>query len=87
LCGYFAPKRIRIDVVDEDPLSVDLDHRQPLPISSLQRRIPADVDLLEVEGDVLPGLLEDPTGALAQVAALRVEEDNLRLGLTDRCRA
>jgi hypothetical protein len=65
LCGYFAPKRIRIDVVDEDPLSVDLDHRQPLPISGLQRRIPADVDLLEVEGDVLPGLLEDPAGALA----------------------
>jgi hypothetical protein len=89
LCGYFAPKRIRIDVVDERPLPVDLDHRQPLPISSLEPGIPADIDLLEVEGDVLADLLEDPTGTLAEVAALRVEENDLRAArsLTDRSRA
>jgi hypothetical protein len=89
LCGHFAPKRIRIDVVDERPLSVDLDHRQPLSIPGLERRIPADVDLRQVERDLFADLLENPPGTLAQVTALRVEENDFRLAgpLTDRCRA
>jgi hypothetical protein len=89
LCGYFAPKRIRIDVVHEDPLSVDLDHGQPLAIPGLEGGIPADIDLLEVKGNIFPGLLDDPTGALAEVAPFRVVQDDLRRGrpLTDKCRA
>jgi hypothetical protein len=89
LCGYFAPKRIRIDVVHEGPLSVDLDHRQPLPVSSLEPWIPADVDLLEVEGELLPNRSNHLDGALAQVASIRVVENDFRLAgpATDKYRA
>jgi hypothetical protein len=75
-----AAERVLLQVVDEPPLAVDLDHRQPLAVRPLELGIAADVDLLEIEvelvaqaGDLLPR-------ALAEVAALRVEDDDARYG-------
>ena len=72
MCGHFAAKGRRVDVVDEGPLALDLDHRQPLAVSRLQLRVVADVDFVEVEGNLGADLFEDPPRALAEVAALRV---------------
>jgi hypothetical protein len=83
LCAHLAAKRIGIDVVDEGALPVDLHDGKPLTVLLLQLPIPADVDLLEHERDFDPGLSEDAPGSFAEVAALRVVENDL----TDRCRA
>jgi hypothetical protein len=89
LCGYFAPKSTWIDVVDEGPLAVDLHHREPLPVAGLETGVAVDLDLLEVEGNLLPNLGDDSSRPLAQVAALCVVEDDLGFAArvaTDRCR-
>jgi hypothetical protein len=78
LCGYFATKSIWIHVVDESPLAVDLHNRQPLAILRLEPRIPADVDLLELEVCFFADLFEKRARAFAEVAALRVIQDDLR---------
>jgi hypothetical protein len=83
LCGYFAPKGIPVDVVDERALAVDLHDRQPLPVPGLELRIAADVDLLHGEGHFAANGLEDLPRALAEMTTLRVVEDDLM----DRCRA
>jgi hypothetical protein len=72
LCGNFAAKRTRVQEVDERSLSVDLDDRQPFAISRLQLGIAADVDLLQVEGNIAPDLVDDRPGTFAEVTALRV---------------
>jgi hypothetical protein len=72
LCGHSTAKRAGIDVVDEGSLAVDLDDRQPFAIRRFQFGVAADVDLLEVEGDLGAGLGDDGPRALAEVAALRV---------------
>jgi hypothetical protein len=41
-------------VIDERPLPVQLDDRQPLAVDGLELRIAADVDLLELETELLP---------------------------------
>ena len=72
MCADFATECAGIDEVDEGSLSVDLHHRQPLPVRGLELGIPADVDFLEDEAELLPErahLLQRP---LAEVAALRV---------------
>jgi hypothetical protein len=78
LCGYFATKRIWIHVIDESALAVDLHNRQPLAIVRLEPRIPADVDLLELEVCLFADLFENRARAFAEVAALRVIQDDLR---------
>jgi hypothetical protein len=83
LCGYFATKSIWIHVIDENALAVDLHNRQPLAILRLEPRIPADVDLLELEVGLFADLFENRARALAEVAALCVIKDDLR----DRYRA
>jgi hypothetical protein len=83
LCGYFATKRIWIQVVDESPLAVDLHDRKPLAILRLEPRIPADVDFVELEVDLVADLIENRARAFAEVAALRVIQDDL----TDKYRA
>jgi hypothetical protein len=83
LCGYFATKSSGIHVIDESALAVDLDDRQPLPILRLEPRIPVDVDLLELEVGLFPHLFENRARAFAEVAALRVIQDDLM----DRYRA
>jgi hypothetical protein len=79
LCAYLAPKRTRIDVVDERPLPVDLDHGEPLAVLRLEPLVTGDVDLVELDA----GIDEDAAGPLAEVAAGRVVEDDAR----DRSRA
>jgi hypothetical protein len=56
LCGHFAAKGIRVDVVDEGPLAVDLQHREPFPVTRLQPGVAVDLDLLELERDLLPNV-------------------------------
>ncbi|HEY6067312.1 MAG TPA: hypothetical protein VIU81_01370 [Gaiellaceae bacterium] len=76
MCSQFAPKRIRVDVVDKRPLAVDLDHREPFPVPGLELLISADVDLLERGA----ACLDDGPRALAEMAARRVVEDDLGYG-------
>jgi hypothetical protein len=83
LCAYFAPKCIRIDVVDESPLPVDLHHGQPLAVSVFELGVATDIDLLELERKLSAGALDDSASTLAQMAALSVVERDSR----DRCRA
>jgi hypothetical protein len=79
LCTEFATQSGRLDVVDEGSLPVDLHDRDPLPVAGLEVWIAGDVDLR------VRHLLhvQDLPGALAEVAALRGVEDDLR----DRYRA
>jgi hypothetical protein len=83
LCGYFATKSIWIHVIDESPLAVDLHNRQPLAILRLEPLIPADVDLVELEVGLFADLVECRARAFAEVAALRVIQDDP----TDKYRA
>jgi hypothetical protein len=77
---YGAQKRLRLDVVGEAAPAVDLDDRDPLPVSRLQCRIAGDVDLPQLE----LGLPAEPgqhlPRPLAEVAALGGVEDDLRAG-------
>jgi len=82
LCAEFAAKGTRIHVVHEGALAVDLHDGEPLPVTSLELGIAPDVDLVELEVDFLAGLFENPARAFAEVAALRVVEDDVM----DRCR-
>jgi hypothetical protein len=63
-----------MDVVGEDPLAIDLHDRQPFAVAGLERRIAADVDLLELERMVGTHGLEHRASPLAEVAAGRGEE-------------
>ena len=65
-------------MVDERLPAVDLDHRDQLPVASLELVVRRDVDLAVVELEVAPELAELRTCALAEVTALRVEEDDVR---------
>jgi hypothetical protein len=59
-----------IDVVDERPLAVDLDHRQPLSIARLQGLVTRDVHRVVFDAETI----ELPTRPLAEAAPLPVEE-------------
>jgi hypothetical protein len=61
-------------VVDEGTLSVELDHRQPLAIARLERRVAGDVDLLVREAEFALELRDLVAGAIAERAALPVEQ-------------
>jgi hypothetical protein len=82
LCAYFAPKCLRIDVVDERALAIDLHHRQPLAVPGFEIGVASDVDLVELKGHVGADTLDDPASTLAQMAAVSVIERDP----TDRCR-
>jgi hypothetical protein len=83
LCGDFPPESSGVDVVHEGPLPVDLHDRQPLPVSGLEPRISADVDFIQIEWNLGADGLDHGPGALAEVTALRVVENDVM----DRCRA
>jgi hypothetical protein len=67
-----------VDVVGEDALAVDLDHRQPLAVAPLELGVAADVDRLELEPQLLLQRLQLPERPLAEVAARGVEDDDPR---------
>jgi hypothetical protein len=65
-------------VVGKTPPAVDLDYRDPLAVRRLELRVPADVDLAQVERELLAKPAQLLERALAEVAALRVIDDYLR---------
>jgi hypothetical protein len=75
-CGELAAKRLRLDEVDEGPLAVDLEHRQPLPVAPFELRVAGDVDLRELDA------FGEERGArtLAEVAPRGGVEDELGYG-------
>jgi hypothetical protein len=68
-----------VDVIDERPLAVDLDHRDPFAVPGLEVGDAGDVDLLVLDRQPFELLL----GALTEAAALRRVQDDAR----DRARA
>src|SRR5205814_9877704 len=72
LCEQFADKRRLVEVVDERPLAVDLDHGQPLPVALLELGDAADVHLFQLEVVLAAHLCERRPRALAEVAVVRV---------------
>jgi hypothetical protein len=69
-----------MDVVDEAPPAVDLDDRDPLAVRSLEGGIAVDGDLPQLEAQLVSRRLDHAAGRLAEVAARRGEEDDLRYG-------
>jgi hypothetical protein len=61
-----------LDPVDEHPLTVELDHRQPGPVLLFERRDTGDVDLVEREWKLVAQPRELGPDALAERAMLRV---------------
>ena len=70
----FPTERFGVHVVREDPLTVDLDHGQPLAITRLELRLAGDVDLLQLEGLLAAELGQLRSRALAKVAVGGVVE-------------
>jgi hypothetical protein len=79
LC-HLSAECIRFDEVGERPLAVDLDDRQPLAVPRFQLRDAADVHLLELEAELVPGRANDPLRRRAEVAAVGVVEDDAGYG-------
>ncbi len=71
---------IGVHVVDESALAVDLDHREPLTVATLQLRHARDVDLLELEGRLLADPLDLGPRPLAERAVTADVESDLRQG-------
>jgi hypothetical protein len=63
-----------VDVVDERALAVDLDHGQPGTVTRLQQLVAGDVDLLVVEPELVLEARDALARAVAERAALPVEE-------------
>jgi hypothetical protein len=67
-----------VDEVRESLLPAHLDDRDSRAIAPFQLGIAGDVDLLELEGNLLPHPLKHPARAVAEMAARgRVEPDLL----------
>jgi hypothetical protein len=81
---HLAPECGFVQVVHEGALAVDLDHRQPFPVASLERRVSADVDLLELELELGAQARELPPCPLAQVAARSVVQRDPGYGYSPR---
>ena len=73
-------KRVRVHVVRETPLSVDLHDRDPLAIPSLELGIPIDRDLPQLEAELVARSGDDAPGRLAEMAARRGEEGDFGYG-------
>jgi hypothetical protein len=75
LCDLPA-ERLGLHEVRERTLAVDLHDRKPLPVSGLELRIAADVDLLQLEAEFVPRAAHDALRGGAEVAPLGVVEDD-----------
>ena len=62
-------------MVDEGPLAVDLDHRQPLAVAGLEIRVAGDVDLAVANALAV----EHSTRPVAEVAPARREQNDVAL--------
>jgi hypothetical protein len=75
LCNRTA-ERIGVYVIDETAPSVDLDDRDPLPVGRLERGIPVDGNLAQLEAELLVRGADDAAGSRAEMAAGgRVQND------------
>ena len=72
-----AAKRVELHVIRETAPSVDLDDREPLAILGLERVVAGDVDLPQLEAELWLQLPNLSKRALAEVAALRVVDDDV----------
>src|SRR5258708_361525 len=79
LLSELPQKRRLVDVVDEGPLAVDLEYRQPLPVARLELLVARDVDRVVFDAEAV----ELRPRPLAEAAAVPVEERDPR----DRARA
>jgi hypothetical protein len=79
LCNRPA-QRIGVDEVDEAPLPAYLDHRDPLPVFGLERRVAVDPDLAQLEAELVPRRADDAAGGLAEMTARRGVEDDFGYG-------
>src|SRR3954468_13642387 len=61
-------------VVREEPLAVELDDREQLPVLSLRHGVAPDVDLSHLDAELLPEQLELRARPFAQVAPVGVVE-------------
>jgi hypothetical protein len=73
-----ATERVGRDVVDEGALAIDLDDGQPLAVARLEFLVAADVDLLELETELVAQRRDRFLRPLAEVATVRVIDDNGR---------
>jgi hypothetical protein len=64
-------ERLRLDAVNRDPFSVDLDHRDPLAIPPLELGDARDVDLDHLEPELAGEARELFPGPLAEMAVPR----------------
>src|SRR5438045_1314905 len=78
LCGEAPPEALRLDVVDERALAVDLDDREQLAVPRLELVVIRDVDLAQIEVELGAQLRQLGPSPLAEVAAGRVEEHHFR---------
>jgi hypothetical protein len=80
LCAQFATERVLRNVVHKRLVAVDLHDRKELAVTLLELGIARDVDLAQLEAELLPKPVQGRTGALTQVAAGRVVEDDVGYG-------
>jgi hypothetical protein len=73
-----------VEVVDEGPLPVDLDDREPLAVRRLQPVVPGDVDLRELEAELVAETRQLRPRAVAEMAPLRVEHRDPGYGYNPR---
>src|SRR6187551_574714 len=78
LCAQFATEGVFRNVVDKGLRAVDLHDGKELAVTLLEVGIVRDVDLAQLEAQLLAQPVQDRAGALAQVAAGRVVEDDVR---------
>jgi hypothetical protein len=84
LCNRTA-ERFGLEVIGETPPPVDLDDREPFAVLGFERGVAADVDLAQREAELDLKHTELLEHALAEVAALRVIDDDC--GARGRCHA
>ena len=70
----FATQTLRLHVVDERALAVDLDDREPFAVARFELRVVGDVDLFVRDAF----RIQDAARALAEMAAARGVEQNAR---------
>jgi hypothetical protein len=76
LCNR-AAERVLLEVVREAPATVDLDDGKPRAVFRLERLVAADVDLAQHEAELSLQVPQSSDRDLAEVAPLRVVDDDL----------
>ena len=73
-------KCVDLEVVGKTAATVDLDDREPLAVFGLERLVAADVDLAQHEAELGLQVPQSSDRGLAEVAPLRVVDDDLGYG-------